>query len=148
MPSFRYEALDASGRSRRGEIEADDVTAASELLKSQALVVLAIELVEPTRPASSTRGSVPTDPSLDYEERINSLLRQPDRLIQLLNALAAEPASAPLRKELSYLLQALKSGVDAKRFLEDPRLCIWLPILTSANQAEDVDVCYTQWLNQ
>ena len=50
MPNFRYEALDATGQSRSGEIEADDVVRAAAQLAEQSLVVLSIELVGPPAP--------------------------------------------------------------------------------------------------
>ena len=45
MPAFSFEALDAQGQSRKGTIEADTARAARSLLRAQALVPLAVELL-------------------------------------------------------------------------------------------------------
>ena len=45
MPAFSFEALDAQGQPRKGTIEADTARAARSLLRAQALVPLAVELL-------------------------------------------------------------------------------------------------------
>ena len=46
MPAFSFEALDAQGQTRKGLLEADTAKAARSLLRAQALVPLAVELVQ------------------------------------------------------------------------------------------------------
>src|SRR3989344_2509845 len=46
MPAFSFEALDAQGQTRKGLMEADTAKAARSLLRAQALVPLAVELVQ------------------------------------------------------------------------------------------------------
>lgn len=154
MPNFRYEALDATGQSRSGEIEADDVIRAAAQLAEQSLVVLSIELVVPPAPAAVTPPIAPvldSDPSAvqsGYEARIDEVLSKPEELIKLLEALADEPASAGLSKQLAYLLEHLRQGVKAQQFLRDERLCIWLPIVMSGEKSSTLDARYAQWLRQ
>ena len=45
MPAFSFDALDAQGQPRKGTIEADTARAARSLLRAQALVPLAVELL-------------------------------------------------------------------------------------------------------
>ncbi|WP_027014121.1 type II secretion system inner membrane protein GspF [Comamonas composti] len=45
MPAYSFEALDAQGHTRKGTIEADNARAARSLLRSQALVPMAVSLV-------------------------------------------------------------------------------------------------------
>lgn len=52
MPAFRYEALDAAGRSTSGLLEADNARAARSALRARALVPLAVSAV--TAPAEGT----------------------------------------------------------------------------------------------
>ena len=74
-----------------------------------------------------------------YEARIDEVLSHPAELIKMLEALAQEPASAGLFNQLSYLLRHLRQGVKAQQFLSDERLCIWLPIVMSGEQAATLD---------
>ena len=46
MPAFSFEALDAQGQTRKGLLEADTAKAARSLLRAQALVPLAVEMVQ------------------------------------------------------------------------------------------------------
>lgn len=45
MPAFSFEALDAQGQTRKGLMEADSAKAARSLLRAQALVPIAVEIV-------------------------------------------------------------------------------------------------------
>lgn len=56
MPAFSFEALDAQGQTRNGVLEADTAKAARSQLRAQALVPLAVALVE----AGSAGGSAPS----------------------------------------------------------------------------------------
>lgn len=56
MPAFSFEALDAQGQTRNGVLEADTAKAARSQLRAQALVPLAVVLVE----AGSAGGSAPS----------------------------------------------------------------------------------------
>ena len=150
MPNFRYEALDATGQSRSGEIESDDVVRAAASLAEQSLVVLSIELVLPPEPVTVPPiiSSLESNGQPDYERRIDEVLREPSELIKLLEALADEPASAGLRKQLNYLLGHLRKGVTAQQFLRDERLCNWLPIVMSGERSAAMEARYSQWLTQ
>lgn len=56
MPAFSFEALDAQGQTRNGVLEADTAKAARSQLRAQALVPLAVALVE----AGSAGGGAPS----------------------------------------------------------------------------------------
>ncbi len=75
-------------------------------------------------------------------------MSEPVELIRLLEALAAEPASADLRKQLHYLLSRLRKGINAKQFLNDDRLSVWLPVIMSSEQSSNLENRYSQWLAQ
>lgn len=148
MPTFRYEALDDTGQSCSGEIEADDASRAASLLVAQSLVVISIELMLPPEPPV-TSAPAPGS-SQTYEQRIDEALRQPEELARMLRALAAEPASAGLRKQLNYLLVHLDKGIDAQKLLSDERLCAWLPIIMSMSSQRSMamEARYSQLLTQ
>ncbi len=45
MPAYSFEALDAEGRARKGVLEADTARAARGLLRAQALIPLAVQVL-------------------------------------------------------------------------------------------------------
>ena len=57
MPAYQYEALDAQGNTAKGVIEADTAKAARGLLRSQALVPLAVETVASGASTAANQGS-------------------------------------------------------------------------------------------
>ncbi len=148
MPTFRYEALDETGQSCSGEIDADDAGRAASMLVAQSLVVLSIELVLPPEPPVASSPALESLPT--YQQRIDDVLRQPEELIEMLKALAAEPASAGMRKQLNYLLNHLDKGIDAQKLLSDDRLCAWLPIIMSMSSQRTLamETRYSQLLTQ
>lgn len=89
-----------------------------------------------------------TIPIHAYEERINDVLNQPEELIKLLEALAAEPASNGMRKQLKHLIAKLRTRIDARQFLSDPILCSWLPIVMSSQRSSELDTGYAHALTQ
>lgn len=58
MPAFSFDALDAQGQPRKGTIEADTARAARSLLRAQALVPLAVELLGAN--SGATAGQAPS----------------------------------------------------------------------------------------
>ena len=54
MPAYRFEALDAAGKSQTGLVEADNSRSARSQLRAQSLVPLAVTQVA-TAMAASTR---------------------------------------------------------------------------------------------
>lgn len=147
MPIFRYEALDATGQSRIGEVEADDATRAAMLLSQQSLVILSIELLVAREPPwiEATNTQILRR---DYEQRIDEVLSHPQESIELLEAVAAEPVSKGMRKSLKYLTEHLRNGVDSQKFLSDEQLCAWLPLIMSGHRSAHTEGRYAQVLAQ
>ncbi|MCB2020792.1 MAG: type II secretion system protein GspF, partial [Burkholderiaceae bacterium] len=55
MPAYRFEALDAAGKSSSGLLEADNAKAARSQLRAQSLVPLEVTQVEAANSAQVTR---------------------------------------------------------------------------------------------
>ena len=155
MPLFKYEALDATGRSLHGELAADTVEQVTAQLSLQGMVPVSIELAVSEPPqlglGQQSVGSR-TIPAGDrtYIKQLDQALTQSGDLLPVLDAIAAEPASRGLRPYLALLSNSLRGGVTAEQFLQNERLSVWLPIVLSNSQAQStrMNERYAQWLTQ
>lgn len=118
MPAFSFEALDAQGQTRTGVLEADTAKAARSQLRAQALVPLAVALVE----VGSVGGSTPswsqrllTRPVFDatglavWTRQLAGLVVSGLPLERALTALADEAED----ERQHHLLAALRAEVNA-----------------------------------
>ncbi|MBB1162243.1 type II secretion system inner membrane protein GspF [Aquariibacter albus] len=125
MPAYRYEALDADGRPRKGLLEADNARALRGLLRAQGLVPMAVSPVA-AGPAAEAGGRR----SFGLRRRIFSgtglalWTRQLAGLVgaglpleRALTALAEEAEGAPLRELLAELRAEVNGGSPFARAL-------------------------------
>lgn len=114
MPAYRYEALDAAGKSRSGLVEADNAKTARAQIRGQGLVpmdvvpVAAAAQADGTGPRFSRRVFSPTTLSI-WTRQLAGLVGSGLPLERALTALADE-AEAPAQREL---IAHLKSEVNA-----------------------------------
>ena len=114
MPAFKYEALDAAGKSRTGLLEAENAKAARSQLRAQALVPLAVTPVTVAGPADGTprrwsRRVFDTTALAVWTRQMAGLVGAGLPLERALTALADE-AEQPRQREL---IVHLKSEVNA-----------------------------------
>ena len=113
MPAYKYEALDAQGKSSTGLLEADSAKAARTQLRSQALVPLAVTPVgnagEGGAPAKFTRRVFSNTTLTVWTRQLAGLVSSGLPLERALTALADE-ADEPRQREL---VAHLKSEVNA-----------------------------------
>lgn len=114
MPAYRYEALDAAGKTRSGLVEADNAKTARAQIRGQGLVpmdlapVAAAAQADGTGPRFSRRVFSPTTLSV-WTRQLAGLVGSGLPLERALTALADE-AEAPAQREL---IAHLKSEVNA-----------------------------------
>jgi general secretion pathway protein F len=114
VPAYRYEALDAAGKSRSGLVEADNAKTARAQIRGQGLVpmevapVAAAALADGTGPRFSRRVFSPTTLAV-WTRQLAGLVGSGLPLERALTALADE-AEAPAQREL---IAHLKSEVNA-----------------------------------
>jgi general secretion pathway protein F len=114
MPAYAFEALDGQGQTRRGVLEADTAKSARSQLRAQALIPLAVNLVDGSGGASSRRAlfarRVFSDTQLTvWTRQLAGLVASGLQLERALTALADE---APTDAERN-LVAALRAEVNA-----------------------------------
>ncbi|QIL70132.1 type II secretion system inner membrane protein GspF [Diaphorobacter sp. HDW4B] len=104
MPAFSFEALDAAGQTRKGTIDADSPKAARSLLRAQALVPLAVEVL-----ASNT--STGQAPSLSQRLLTRPVFNSTQLAIWTRQLAGLITSGLPLERALS----ALSEEADTER---------------------------------
>jgi general secretion pathway protein F len=105
MTSFRYEAVDASGRLARGLVDADSARAARDVVRGKGLTPTAVDAA----PAAA-RGIAVNAPQLAMATRQLATLAQSGMTLDAALAAAAEQAEAP---RVAKLLDAVRGDVSA-----------------------------------
>ncbi|MCA0174845.1 MAG: type II secretion system inner membrane protein GspF [Proteobacteria bacterium] len=113
MPAFKYEALDAAGKTRTGLVEADHAKAARAAVRGQGLTPLAVTAVAPAATggarASFSRRAFSSNGLAVWTRQLAGLVGSGLPLERALTALADE-AETPKQREL---VAHLKSEVNA-----------------------------------
>ena len=122
MPAFRFEALDALGKSTTGLLEADNSRAARSQLRAQSLVPLAVSQVESagTAPSGGWRFSrrVFTATSLAvWTRQLAGLVGSGLQLERALTALSEEAEDGRQRELVAHLRSEVNSGSPFARAL-------------------------------
>ncbi len=122
MPAYRFEALDALGKSTTGLLEADNSRAARSQLRAQSLVPLAVTQVESagTAPAGGwqIRRRVFTSTSLAvWTRQLAGLVGSGLQLERALTALAEEAEDPRQRELVAHLRSEVNSGSPFARAL-------------------------------
>ena len=111
MPAFRYEALDAAGRSRFGSLEAPTARAARDQLRAQSLAP--VEVTEsqeaPARASRWTRG-LPADEVSLVTRQLATLLQSGTPLEQALAAVAEQADKTRTRRSLERVREGVVGG--------------------------------------
>jgi general secretion pathway protein F len=115
VPAFRFEALDALGKSTSGLLEADNARAARSQLRAQALVPLAVSQVVSagTRPAGGWRFSRRVFNATGlavWTRQLAGLVGSGLQLERALTALSDEAEDAPQRELVAHLRSEVNAG--------------------------------------
>jgi general secretion pathway protein F len=117
MPSFRYEALDADGRSRYGSVEALSPRAARDALRAEGLAPVDVSESQPTSPsatgAPSWRRGLSADETSLVTRQLATLLVAGSPLEQALAAVARQAERAAIRQ----IIERVRDGVVAGQSL-------------------------------
>jgi general secretion pathway protein F len=122
MPAYRYEALDAAGKSRSGLVEADNAKAARAQIRGQGLVPMA---VAPVAAAAQADGSGPRfsrrvfSPTMlaVWTRQLAGLVGSGLPLERALTALADEAETPPQRELIAHLKSEVNAGSPFARAL-------------------------------
>ena len=121
MPAYRFEALDAAGKSQSGLVEADNTRAARSQLRAQALVPLAVTQVATERTEAagfSLARKVFTATALAvWTRQLAGLVGSGLPLERALTALADEAEDARQRELVAHLRSEVNAGAPFARAL-------------------------------
>jgi general secretion pathway protein F len=117
MPSFRYEALDADGRSRYGSVDALSPRAARDALRAQGLAPVDVsesqQEAQPADGGSSWRRGLSADETSLVTRQLATLLVAGSPLEQALSAVSRQAERAAIR----HTLERVRDGVVAGQSL-------------------------------
>ncbi|MCH7343261.1 type II secretion system inner membrane protein GspF [Pelomonas sp. CA6] len=120
MPAFKYEALDADGKTRKGLLEADNPRAARAQLRAQSLVPLEVQAVqaEAQRPARPfARRAFGATGLAVWTRQLAGLVGAGLPLERALSALADEAEDARQRELIAQLKAEVNAGAPFARAL-------------------------------
>ena len=114
MPSFRYEALDASGRSRFGSIEAQTARAARDALRTQGLAPVEVNTADAgaakAPSASGWSRGLPADEVSLLTRQLATLMQSGTPLEQALGAVAQQADQVRTRRSLERVREGVVGG--------------------------------------
>ncbi|MDX1668519.1 MAG: type II secretion system F family protein, partial [Limnobacter sp.] len=123
MAAFRYEAVDQSGKSVKGSLEADSARAARSQLRMKGLTVLQIQSDQDRKKASKGSQSVFSAELKGSEvvlitRQLASLLEARMALAQALGALVEQAERPLIRERLASIRSEVVSGTPLSKALE------------------------------
>lgn len=126
MPSFRYEALDADGRSRYGSVDALSPRAARDALRAQGLAPVDVsesqQEAQPAGGASSWRRGLSADETSLVTRQLATLLVAGSPLEQALSAVSRQAERAAIRQTLERVRDGVVAGQSlAQAMSAEPR---------------------------
>ena len=115
MPSFDYQARDATGAPVRGTEQAGNREAVAQLLVERRLVPVRIDQQSEVEDVwqmlrERLRGGAATDDLLLFTRQMHAITRSGVPLVRGLRALADSTASAPIGRALGDIIRGLESG--------------------------------------
>jgi general secretion pathway protein F len=126
MPSFRYEALDADGRSRYGSLDALSARAARDALRADGLAP--VDVSESPQTTQAAAGASPWRRGLSADEtslvtrQLATLLVAGSPLEQALSAVARQAERATIHQTLERVREGVVAGQTlAQAMAADPR---------------------------
>src|SRR4051794_39715019 len=121
MPAYKYEALDAAGKSANGIVEAESMKAARTHLRGQKLVPLGLTLVTVAESAGKSRRFSRTAFSSAglavWTRQLSGLVVAGLPLERALTALADEAEVQPQRDLIAHLRSEVNAGATFARAL-------------------------------
>jgi general secretion pathway protein F len=121
MPAYKYEALDAAGKTRQGLLEAENAKAARGQLRGQWLVPLAVEVVAAAAQSaggiSFSRRAFSSTTLAVWTRQIAGLVGAGLPLERALTALADEAETPQQRELVSHLRAEVNAGAPFARAL-------------------------------
>ena len=119
MPAFKYDALDASGKSRTGLLEADTLKAARTQLRTQGLVPLDVKAVaaQPGKKARFARRAFKAAGLAVWTRQLAGLISAGLPLERSMAALADEAEDPRQRELMSQLKAEVNAGSSFARAL-------------------------------
>lgn len=121
MPAYRYEALDAAGKTASGLVEADSARAARTQLRARSLVPLAVMPVAASQPAQAlpvfTRRVFSTTALAVWTRQLAGLVGSGLPLERALTALADEADEERTRDLVAHLRSEVNAGSSFARAL-------------------------------
>jgi len=126
MPSFRYEALDADGRSRYGSVDALSPRAARDALRAQGLAPVDVsesqQVAQPPSGASPLRRGLSADETSLVTRQLATLLVAGSPLEQALSAVSRQAERAAIRQTLERVREGVVAGQSlAQAMSGEPR---------------------------
>ncbi|PKO26241.1 MAG: type II secretion system F family protein [Betaproteobacteria bacterium HGW-Betaproteobacteria-8] len=121
MAKFKYIAVDAQGKERKGVIEAEDSRSATAALRQQSLFVAEIEQEEDVSSSGLSKevkieflenfGSVPTQDIIFFFKQMSFMLRAGLPVLHALEMSSTQVSSKKLRKIIREVVQDLENGM-------------------------------------
>ncbi len=130
MPLFRYQAYERDGGEVSGLIEADDVAAARQLVKSRGLAPFAIEPAADEQTGSFGAGQFSLVEQARLARQLSALLKGGVSLTKALAGIETQAAWASRRNSLVTLREGIEKGRDLSGVLGEMK-SIFAPALLS-----------------
>ena len=114
MPYFTYEARDSQGEEKTGTIEAENQMMARKLLRKDRLMVISVELFEPSLERKfpiKDRLSVNTKDRVFFCRQLSMMLKSGLTLVNALTIMSQEFPRQMMRDALKKVIEDLRSGV-------------------------------------
>jgi len=145
MPTFHYQARDASGQPVSGELDATSLAQAVAELESRGLALVSIGTTPLAAPAIGENpfaGDGPalrsTAQQLSLEQHFARVMQQSRELLPALRAYAGELPVGRRRRELESVLQMLERGDSTAAAATLTKLPgYWIPLLAAASASRD-----------
>ncbi|MDQ6978552.1 MAG: type II secretion system F family protein [Mariprofundaceae bacterium] len=116
MSQFSWEAVDANGRRRKGEIDAESERAARQKLKSQGLMVRRLQTLRSSKKSSETgkagNGSLNNDETALFLQQLATLIAAGMPLVESLGSIATGMPRVKARRAITHVRQQLLEGTS------------------------------------
>ncbi len=145
MKRYTYQAIDSSGRTVTGTIDAESPNKAFDLLIEQGLQIqslsvagMASETVQDPQNFSTNKNLIGARDSL-FMKSLDQLLADTNSLLPALRAAEQERISPKSSKQLRKLAEQISDGISAEQFIGKPEYVACLPILVNGISDADGD---------
>jgi len=116
MSQFFWEGVDANGRRRKGEIDAESERAARQKLKSQGLMVRRLQTLRSKKKSSNTgkavNGSLNNDETALFLQQLATLIAAGMPLVDSLASIATGMPRAKAQRAITHVRQQLLEGTS------------------------------------